>query len=151
MKTRGDWTVLALPGAVMAWTSPTGTVHQTTPNGGNHVSHPDRDTVLPDRGWDAEPERARERGEQRPWQLDGSHVNNIDLPDPWDGFDLQRLIAGDPSPAEFEQRLTDSRFDRATPDPEEPPHPSDCGRRDQFTAICQTGVGKWPCRTTIRT
>ena len=39
LKTRGDWTVTALPGAVMSWTSPTGTTHETQPHGGS-TTHP---------------------------------------------------------------------------------------------------------------
>ena len=73
LKTRGDWTVTALPGAVMSWTSPTGTTHETQPH-----------------GW-----------------IDHS-------PDPWDEFDLPKLVAKDPrTPDETRQLYDESRFDPA--------------------------------------
>ncbi len=47
LKTRGDWRVQALDGAVMRWTSPTGSVHETSPAGGESHSHVSEHIELP--------------------------------------------------------------------------------------------------------
>jgi len=106
LKTRGDWTVRFQPGAVMAWTSPTGTAHETLAHGGNEVSYVDQNARVPKPPPD-------EYHDPPGW--------SDKLPDPWNDAELQKLIESDPmSPAQLRTLQDRDRFDHPPPDPEEP-------------------------------
>jgi len=106
LKTRGDWTVRFQPGAVMAWTSPTGTAHETLAHGGNEVSYVDQNARVPKPPPD-------EYHDPPGW--------SDKLSDPWNDAELQKLIESDPmSPAQLRTLQDRDRFDHPPPDPEEP-------------------------------
>lgn len=120
MKTHGDWQVSARPGALMRWTSPTGTVHDTHPHGGALASHLAPDTVL--FGGGIKPSKDKADEPANPVRPDDPPNCANAIPDPWDGVDLQELIDSDPmSPEEYQRLLEDTRRHRAPPDPEAPP------------------------------
>ncbi|MDQ2721875.1 MAG: HNH endonuclease [Actinomycetota bacterium] len=109
LKTRGDWTVRLQTGAIMVWTSPTGTVHETLPHGGDGISHREPDTDIPQ-----PPPPPEDFTDPPSWSSD-------DLPDPYNDDDLQRLINGDPMSLTERRALDDQRrLEHPPPDPEEP-------------------------------
>lgn len=75
LKTRGDWQVHTQPGAVMRWTSPTGTTHDTSP--GDSPAAGGAENAPPD------------------W-LDDPPPSDLTAPDPWDGTDWRHLLDADP-------------------------------------------------------